>query len=73
MKGVREMVMNEEIGRIAGEIWHLLTERGEMSLTSVVMALNTGQSTAYMALGWLAREDKLEFVKKRRGIVVRLK
>ncbi|MGC9444022.1 MAG: winged helix-turn-helix domain-containing protein [Candidatus Methanospirareceae archaeon] len=67
------MVMNDEIGRIAGEIWHLLTERGEMSLSGVVMALNTAQSTAYMALGWLAREDKLEFVKKRRGIVVRLK
>jgi len=67
------MVMNEEIGRIAGEIWQLLTERGEMSLSSVVMALNTSQSTAYMALGWLAREDKLEFVKKRRGVLVRLK
>jgi hypothetical protein len=67
------MVMNVEIGRIAGEIWHLLKDRGEMSVSGVVMALNTSQSTAYMALGWLAREDKLEFVKKRRGIVVRLK
>jgi hypothetical protein len=67
------MVMNEEIGRIAGEIWHLLKDRGEMSLSGVVMALNTSQSTAYMALGWLAREDKVEFVKKRRGIVARLK
>jgi hypothetical protein len=67
------MVMNEEIGRIAGEIWHLLKDRGEMSLSGVVMALNTSQSTAYMALGWLAREDKLEFVKMRRGIIVRLK
>jgi len=67
------MVMNEEIGRIAGEIWHLLKDRGEMSLSGVVMALNTTQSTAYMALGWLAREDKVEFVKKRRGIVARLR
>jgi len=67
------MVMNEEIGRIAGEIWHLLKDRGEMSLSGVVMALNTSQSTAYMALGWLAREDKVEFVKKRRGIVARLR
>ena len=67
------MVMNDEIGRVAGEIWHLLKERGEMSLSGVVMALTTAQSTAYMALGWLAREDKVEFVKKRRGIIVRLK
>ena len=67
------MEMNAEIGRTAGEIWHLLKERGEMSLSGVVMALSTSQSTAYMALGWLAREEKLEFVKKQRGIFVRLK
>ncbi len=67
------MVMKVEIGRLAGEIWRLLTDRGEMSVSGVVSALNTSQSAAYMALGWLAREDKLEFVKKPRGMVVRLK
>lgn len=67
------MVMNVEIGSTAGEIWRLLKDRGDMSVSGVVMALNTSQSTAYMALGWLAREEKLEFVKKSRGMVVRLK
>lgn len=65
--------MIEEIGAVAGEIWDLLKERGELSISGVVAEVNASQSTAYMGLGWLAREDKLEFVKKNRGTFVRLK
>nr|QNO52804.1 hypothetical protein HGGDFBBL_00036 [Methanosarcinales archaeon ANME-1 ERB6] len=65
--------MIEEIGAVAGEIWDLLKERGELSISGVVAEINASQSTAYMGLGWLARENKLEFVKKSRGVFVRLK
>jgi len=67
------MDMGEEIGKVAGEIWHLLKERGELSISGVVSEIKASQSTTYMGLGWLAREDKLEFVKKSRGVFVRLK
>ncbi len=65
--------MIEEIGTAAGEIWNLLNERGELSITGVVKEINASQSTAYMGLGWLARENKLEFVKKSRGVLVKLR
>ncbi len=65
--------MIEEIGTAAGEIWNLLNERGELSITGVVKEINAPQSTAYMGLGWLARENKLEFVKKSRGVLVKLR
>jgi len=65
--------MIEEIGTVAGEIWNLLNERGGLSISGVVSEINASQSVAYMGLGWLAREDKLEFVKKNRGVFVRLK
>ena len=65
--------MIEEIGTVAGEIWNLLNERSELSVSRVISEINATQSTAYMALGWLAKEDKLEFVKKSRGVFVRLK
>ena len=65
--------MIEEIGEIAGEIWNLLYNNGEMSISRVVSRVNATQSIAYMGLGWLAREDKLEFIKKSRGVFVRLK
>jgi hypothetical protein len=71
--GVSEIGMNEEIGTVAGEIWHLLKERGEVSISGVISAVNTSQSTAYMGLGWLARENKVEFIKRNRGVYVRLK
>ncbi len=67
------MTTENEIGEVAGRIWHLLKERGELSISTVASALDTRQSTAYMALGWLAREDKLVFEKKTRGVFVRLK
>lgn len=54
-------------------IWHLLKEKGELSISGVASAVNASQSTVYMGLGWLAREDKLEFIQKSRGVVVRLK
>jgi hypothetical protein len=62
-----------EIGKVAGEIWQVLRERDEISLSGIVSTINASQSTVYMGLGWLAREDKLEFVAKRRGVFVRLK
>ena len=67
------MTPENEIGEVAGRMWHLLKERGELSISTVVSALDTTRSTAYMALGWLAREDKLVFEKKTRGVFVRLK
>ena len=65
--------MIEEIGEIAREIWNLLYNNGEMSISRVVSRVNATQSIAYMGAGWLAREDKLEFIKKNRGVFVRLK
>jgi predicted transcriptional regulator len=65
--------MIEEIGKVAGEIWHLLEERGELSISGVATEINASQSTVYMGLGWLARENKIEFVKKSRGVFVKLK
>ena len=65
--------MIEEIGTVAGEIWDLLSERGELSISGVVSEIKASPSTAYMSLGWLAREDKLELIKKSRGVFVRLK
>ncbi|RZN41353.1 MAG: hypothetical protein EFT35_02305 [Methanophagales archaeon ANME-1-THS] len=65
--------MIDEIGRIAGEIWQLLNERGELSISGVVSGIQASQSTVYMGLGWLARENKLEFTKKSKGVFVKLK
>ncbi len=65
--------MLEAIGITAGKIWNLLHDEVEMSISGVVSGVNASQSMVYMGLGWLAREDKLEFRKSKRGVSVRLK
>jgi hypothetical protein len=54
----------ENVGMIAGEIWNLLNVRGELSISDVISEINTPPSIVYLGLGWLAKEDKLEFVKR---------
>lgn len=54
----------ENVGTIAGEIWNLLNVRGELSISEVISEINTPPSIVYSGMGWLAGEDKLEFVKK---------
>jgi hypothetical protein len=67
------MYMIEEVGEVAGKIWQFLNERGELSISRVISEMNVSQTIAYMGLGWLAREDKIEFIKRNRGVFVRLK
>jgi hypothetical protein len=67
--------MKGRIGNTAGEVWHLLSEKDEMTVTAILKEVDVPTSIAYMAIGWLAREGKLEFVEgaNKRGYRVRLK
>lgn len=64
--------MQERIGEVAGEVWDVLEDEGESSVSAIVKALDAPRSRVHMAVGWLAREDKLEFIDKGRGNAVRL-
>ncbi|OFV65942.1 MAG: hypothetical protein SBU_001124 [Candidatus Syntrophoarchaeum butanivorans] len=44
-----------------------MSERGELALTNIVKEIDEPPSMVYMAIGWLAREGKLEFMASRRG------
>lgn len=65
--------MDGKIGKLAGKVWHYLEEKGETSLTELSNAFEAPKAKIDMAIGWLAREDKLEFVEKARGKAVKLK
>lgn len=51
--------MNEEIGTMAGTIWHKLEANGEMTLTKLKKELKATSPLFDWAIGWLAREDKI--------------
>lgn len=65
--------MQEKIGQAAGQIWKFLAENPEpvsISALAKKTALNSQMTT--MALGWLARENKLLFAEKGKTLLVSL-
>lgn len=65
--------MNHLIGEMAGKIWHELHENGEMTTTKLKSRLKSDAFTLNAALGWLAREDKVELNKSGSTVKVGLK
>ncbi len=65
--------MIQSIGETAGQVWKLLNEHGEASLSSIKSCLKIKQDLILQAIGWLAREDKLRIEKKGRHVIYSVK
>jgi hypothetical protein len=66
-------LLNEEIGKVAGEVWHQLSKHGPMSYAKLVKATGEPRDSVMQAIGWLAREDKLKIESDRRTRIIALK
>ncbi|MBN2287925.1 MAG: winged helix-turn-helix domain-containing protein [Candidatus Glassbacteria bacterium] len=53
--------MKAQIGAVAGKIWQALKGGGEVNISQLPKTLNEKQVLVYQALGWLAREGKIEY------------
>ena len=53
--------MIQEISNTAGRVWETLGKRGEMSVAQLPRALKEKSAIVYQSLGWLARENKVEY------------
>lgn len=62
--------MQERIIETAGKIWQYLNEKGEVTTRKMNKDLNLDDNFMSMGLGWLAREDKVNF--ERRGSYTRV-
>lgn len=56
--------MKHHIGETAGKVWKTLQVKGEVNISQLPRILDEKSTTVYQAVGWLAREDKIEFRKK---------
>lgn len=65
--------MDDEIGTAAGAIWHALESKGELSLVQLQKAVKVKPPFFDWALGWLAREDKIQITPDKRSFRVSLK
>lgn len=53
--------MTHIIGEAAGRVWQFVNENPKSSLERINKHLKLELSVFCMALGWLAREDKIDF------------
>jgi len=62
-----------EIGETAGKVWQALSEEGPQTLVQLKKKVATSNEALYFALGWLAREDKIEIVPGKKTFRVQLR
>ena len=65
--------MLENIGNVAGAIWHYLEINSEASVTKLTREIGENERTVLMGVGWLAREGKIDFEKRKQGTYITLK
>jgi hypothetical protein len=63
----------EIIGDTAGDVWRVLSERGGQTLAGLKKSIDAPDDQVMLAVGWLAREDKLAFDTNGRTVTVSLR
>jgi hypothetical protein len=61
------------IGQNAGAVWKLLNAKGEQNISSLKKLAKLDDKQLYLALGWLAREEKVKFTRNKGSILVALR
>lgn len=64
---------NEQIGSTAGAIWALLSQNGKSTLAALKKEIDAPSDLVLAGVGWLAREEKLEFTTSGRSVKLSLK
>lgn len=67
------MEIKEQVGLTAGQVWQLLNESGPLTMTQLKKKVNGESEYLNFALGWLAREDKIDMVQVKKNLRVQLK
>lgn len=68
-----KMGIQEQIIQSAGQIYNYLNLKGEVSINKMKKDLSLAENFAEMGLGWLSREDKIEYTQKAKSVTIKLK
>lgn len=64
--------MNEVIGKNAGKVWSALHTNGTSAIGTLVNMTKLRRPAIYAAIGWLARENKLDFENDKKDRIIRV-
>ena len=73
VKESNKLGIQEQIIESAGQIYNYLSNKGEVSIDKMKKDLSLNENFAEMGLGWLSREDKLEYTQKAKSVTVKLR
>jgi hypothetical protein len=62
----------DQIGETAGVVWEALSKDGPLTFAALMEEVDAPQSLFFMAIGWLSREEKLQFDLAGGDYIVRL-
>lgn len=62
----------DQIGAIAGQVWHCLNKTGATSFTQLTKEVDAPRDVVMQAVGWLAREGKISIQENGRSRSVSL-
>ena len=68
-----ETNLTTDIGKHAGMIWKILDIWEEADITSIIHLARIEKKDAYAALGWLAREEKIDTIMQKQKTTYSLK
>ncbi|MBI2823242.1 MAG: winged helix-turn-helix domain-containing protein [Planctomycetia bacterium] len=60
MASASEVCSVAAIGETAGAIWRTLSDQGPLSTAKLIKEVDAPRDVVMQALGWLAREDKID-------------
>jgi hypothetical protein len=66
-------ISNDQIGHVAGDLWRLLDKDGAQNLAEIKKAIPASNELVLAAIGWLAREDKVEFTASGKSVKIALR
>src|SRR5271154_6717518 len=64
--------MKEKVIEVAGKAWRFLGQNGQTNVSQLAKSLKEKDEVVLQALGWLAREDKIDYAVKNRRTFVSL-
>lgn len=65
--------LTPEIGHTAGKIWQTLSNEGPVTLAQLKKKMDASGEVVSFAVGWLAREDKVEIQPDKRNLRIALR
>jgi hypothetical protein len=67
------MEINGKVGLAAGQVWEALSAEGPQTVAQLKKKVNGAGEVLNFAIGWLAREDKIEITQDKKSFKVKLK